>query len=203
MQNVGVETDEFWTLVDQARADADTADRLPTGAAVGAALADRLAALPQRRILEFDRRFAATVAWAHQWETCAAAFVIWQYISDDSFADFKAGLIGLGRQTFERAVAEPDDLADDPTVLAIAAGRLDKYAMNGELIQSAASRAYDRLTDDPDAFWDALDAMRTAEGDGQQPGARWDGRFGGPDDRARIPLRLPRLSALFDVKLAG
>ena len=40
---------------------------------------------------------------------------------------------------FERAVAEPDDLADDPTVRAIAAGQLDTDAMNGELIRSAAS----------------------------------------------------------------
>jgi hypothetical protein len=130
--------------------------------------------------------------------------VIWRYISDDSFADFKAGLIGLGRQAFERAVAVPDDLADDPTVRAIAAGQLDKYAMNGELVQSAAARAYDRHTDDPDAFWDAVYAMdRTADGDGQQPGDRWDGSFGEPDDRARIPLRLPRLSGLFDFMTAG
>jgi hypothetical protein len=66
VQNVAVEIDEFWTLVDQARADASAADRLPTGAAVGAALADRLAALPPQRILELDRCLMASVPRAHR-----------------------------------------------------------------------------------------------------------------------------------------
>ncbi|GAA0930912.1 hypothetical protein Vau01_125490 [Virgisporangium aurantiacum] len=55
-----------------------------------------------------------------------------------------------------------------------------------------------------DSFWDALEAMpAAADGDGQQPDDGWDGHFGRPDDRARIPVRLPPLSAPLDITASG
>jgi hypothetical protein len=36
------------------------------------------------------------------WEVCAACWLIAGYISDDTFTDFKAGIIALGRPAFER-----------------------------------------------------------------------------------------------------
>lgn len=196
---------EFWTLVEQARVDASAGQGgSPSGSAVGAALADRLAQLSLEGILEFDGCYSRTVGRAHRWAVCAAAFVIWNYISDDAFSDFKAGLIGLGRETFEHAVADPDVLADHPTVRLIAAGQVDRFTLSGESIGSAASRAYERQTDDGDAFWDALenqpaDTSRGEEADGEG----WSGRFGGPDDAAQIPARLPRLHALFASSTSG
>ncbi|MFE6038244.1 DUF4240 domain-containing protein [Streptomyces sp. NPDC056452] len=38
--------------------------------------------------------------------------------SDDSFTDFRAGLIGLGREWYERAAACPDVLAEHPAMTA-------------------------------------------------------------------------------------
>jgi uncharacterized protein DUF4240 len=35
-------------------------------------------------------------------------------MSDDSFADFCDWLIGQGREVYERAIADPDSLGDEP-----------------------------------------------------------------------------------------
>lgn len=131
-------------------------------------------------------------------ELCAAAFVIWGYISDDGFNDFKAGLVGLGRDTFERVVADADTLADLPPVQAAAAGRSDRIVLAAEAIDSAAATAYGRRTGDDDAFWDVLDSLPPDDDEyGPRTGERWSGRFGSPEDAARIPVRLPRLHDLF------
>jgi hypothetical protein len=195
----GVQMSEFWTLIEQARADAsEDNDAWPSSSAIGAALVDRLVQLPPERIVEFDHCYSQAASRAHQWRVCASAFLIWNYVSDDSFSDFKAGLVGLGQDAFEHAVADPDVLADHPMVRAIAAGHIDRFALVGEAIQFAASQAYERCTDDADGFWEALEGQ-PAEATGRQDtsGEPWSGRFGGPDDATQIPLRLPRLHALF------
>jgi hypothetical protein len=85
-----------------------------------------------------------------------------------------------------------------PVVRAIAAGRIDPFALAADAIQFAASRAFEQGSNDADAFWDALEARPAAPDEEEQPaGMRWSGRFGGADDRAQIPQRLPRLHALF------
>jgi hypothetical protein len=166
--------------------------------------ADRLAEFPLERILEFDRCYARAAERAHRREVCATAFLIWDYISDDSFSDFIAGLIGLGREAFERTVADPDALADHPLVRAIAAGQVDRCTLHGEAVQFAASQAYERITDDADAFWEALESQpEDADRDEPATGERWSGHFGGADDVAQIPVRLPRLHALFASQRSG
>jgi hypothetical protein len=117
----------------------------------------------------------------------AAAFVIWDYISDDGFSDFTSGLLGLGRESFDEVVADPDALAGHPMVRAIAAG--------GEAITFAAATAYERVTGDAEGFWDAGDGRPDEKP--LAPGPPWSGRFGSPDDAAQIPVRLPRLHRLF------
>jgi hypothetical protein len=190
---------EFWTLIEQARADASgDSGTWPSGAAIGAALAGTLERLPPEQIIEFHQSYLGTASRAHQWRACASAFLIWNYISDDGFSDFKAGLVGLGQDAFEQVVADPDALADHPMVRAIAAGRVDRFALAGEAIQFAACQAYERRTDDADAFWEALDSQPAEAADGEdKPAVPWSGRFGSPEDAAQIPLRLPRLHALF------
>ncbi|MFI7517580.1 DUF4240 domain-containing protein [Micromonospora echinofusca] len=107
-----MQVNEFWSLVERAREDVpgDGGD-WPSGSVIGRALAARLAQLPAERIVEFYRCYGRVAGRAHQWDLCAAAYVIWGYISDDSFSDFKAGLVGLGREAFEQAVADADALS--------------------------------------------------------------------------------------------
>jgi len=202
-QNLGVRMDEFWELVERARADAtESGVAWPSGSAIGAALVERLASLTPERIVEFHRCFTHVARRAHQWDQCAAAFVIWGYLSDDGFSDFKAGLVGLGRDTFERVVADADALADLPLVRAAAAGETVRFVLAAEAIHYAAARAYERRTGDAEAFWDALDGLADEE-DGPSGGTRWSGRFGSAEDAAQIPVRLPRLYGLFAAKASG
>jgi hypothetical protein len=184
---------EFWALIEQARTDASDDGAWPSGSAVGAALVDGLAQLPPDRIVDFHHCYAETASHAHQWRVCAAAFLICDYVSDDSLSDFQAGLVGLGQDAFEQVVADPDVLADHPIVRLIAAGKIDRFTLSSEAIQFAASRVYERRTDDVDEFWEALDVPPATSGEVEP----WSGRFGGPEDTALIPLRLPRLHALF------
>lgn len=109
--------------------------------------------------MQFHHRFEV-VARAHQWELCAAAYVIWGYISDDAFGDFKAGLVGLGREAFEQAVADADALAGQPMVRAIAAGRIDRFALAAEAVQFAASLAFEQRSGNAETFWEAWQRPR-------------------------------------------
>ncbi|MEU1251459.1 DUF4240 domain-containing protein [Micromonospora arida] len=43
------------------------------------------------------------------WDVWAAAYLIGGGCSDDSFIDFRAGVIALGREWYERVLASPTD----------------------------------------------------------------------------------------------
>ncbi|OLF07475.1 hypothetical protein BLA60_26440 [Actinophytocola xinjiangensis] len=189
-------TDTFWSLIEKARGDATRAGRpWPAGTAVGPALTQRLTRLRAKRIVEFHRCYERENARADRWDLCAAAYVIGGYLSDDTFSGFRAGLVGLGRAAFDQAVADADTLADHPMVCAMAAGHLDRGALESEEIEFAASTAFEQRAGDEDDFWEELDALTDeAEPSGED---EWSGRFGSADDLARIPARLPRLFALF------
>jgi hypothetical protein len=60
----------------------------------------------------FHRYFDECVDRAYTWELWAAAYIIGGGCSDDKFSDFRATLISMGRRTFERALADPESLAD-------------------------------------------------------------------------------------------
>jgi Protein of unknown function (DUF4240) len=191
----------YWALIEQARADA-TADSTvwPAGQAIGAALTDRLSQVPPEQILEFESCHRRTARRAQQWTVCAAAYVIWNYVSDDAFSDFTFGLVGLGQVWFEQAVHDPDTLADHPLVQSIAQDRANRFMLSGEQIQFAPAHAYGRSTGDEDAFWEDSVNLPAEDDDLQvEPGQQqqWSGRFGSPDDAARIPVRLPHLHRLF------
>jgi hypothetical protein len=110
----------------------------------------------------------------------------------------------LGQDIFERVVADADALADLPPVQAAAAGQTERFVLMAEAIQYAAATVYERRTDDGDAFWDALDSLPpNGEEDEPPAGEPWSGRFGSPEDAARIPVRLPRLQRLFAATAAS
>ena len=50
--------------------------------------------------------------WANRWDLWAAAHLALGGASDDSFLDFRNWLISHGRETYERASADPASIAD-------------------------------------------------------------------------------------------
>jgi hypothetical protein len=77
-------------------------------------LQDRLEKLSASEIVQFDAFFAELLCKSFTWELWAAAYIIEGGCGDDGFQDFRAGLIGLGRETYEAAVNDPNTLSLQP-----------------------------------------------------------------------------------------
>lgn len=78
------------------------------------ALRQQISSLSKADAIEFAQLFDAMRARAYSFPLWGAAYVINGGCSDDTFDDFCASLISRGRQAFERALSDPDGLADDP-----------------------------------------------------------------------------------------
>ncbi|MEU1589595.1 DUF4240 domain-containing protein [Micromonospora sp. NPDC005710] len=191
-----MDVDEFWAVVESAGAGLDgrTDD---DGEAVAAALVTRLAATSPESILEFQELFDQLHDALYRWNVWTAAYLIGGGCSDDSFIDFRAGVIALGREWYERVLASPDALADHPVVRE-AAAEDDDGGLFAESVNYVASEAYEEVTgDDDEAFYEAMKVReRDAAGidDAHDSGMGEDFDF---DDDNEMRNRLPRLAELF------
>jgi hypothetical protein len=182
-------------VIDEAELDEDGADEeddLTDPVAI--ALFDLLVQLPAAEIADFDNTFEDVRAQADTPELTAAALLIEHgFLGDASFDDFRAGLVTLGRRTFEAALADPDSLADHPLVREIAAAR-DPRWLGREDVLFVASHAYAEVTgEDPITFFDFAEALReTPPVVAEDTGPSWDIL-----DEAQTRARLPRLAELF------
>ncbi|MFD8597808.1 DUF4240 domain-containing protein [Kitasatospora sp. NPDC059646] len=186
-----MDNDEFWQLIDTARAAATP------GLPVEQALVDVLAGLPEQEIFRFEDRFVRLHDALYRWDVWAAAYLIGGGCSDDSFMDFRAGVISEGRTWYEKVLAEPDAIAEHPA----AAGE-DPFDAEGvffnEAVNYAAAHAFERRTGDRSAFYPAYDLHRTEQGLERpaDPEAGMGEEFDFDDD-AEMERRLPRLAARY------
>src|SRR3984957_11384455 len=104
-----MDTDDFWELIETARASA------VAGRAFHEVLAGLLAARTEQEILDYQERFDEARQALYRWDVWAAAYLIGGGCSDDGFIDFRAGLIAQGRGWYQKAGASPDSLADQPS----------------------------------------------------------------------------------------
>jgi hypothetical protein len=99
--------DEFWNTVDKVHrasgGDMDKKCKL---------LGAELRKLPLVEVVSFCSHFQECEGRAYNWGLWAAAYIIGGGCSDDSFWDFRSTLISMGRDTFERALADPEWLAE-------------------------------------------------------------------------------------------
>ncbi|UJR85016.1 DUF4240 domain-containing protein [Sandaracinus amylolyticus] len=125
----------FWAIIDASRRGCDhrSADEARWQPAV---LERLLRALTPDDIEAFALIFEALHARAYRWDLWHAAYVIAGGCSDDGFADFRSGLIGLGREVFEDALRDPLTLARLPR----------DTELSQEGMRYAARRAYEGLT---------------------------------------------------------
>jgi len=98
--------DEFWGHIEAVKQTSAKLADLP------GLLAQRLGQLPEGEIVDFSRHFHDCVERADNGCLWAAAIVIRDECSDDSFDYFIGWLIGQGRKVFEAALADPDSLAN-------------------------------------------------------------------------------------------
>ena len=77
-------------------------------------LTAQVAQLSKEDAVEFRNVFDATMRRAYHWPLWAAAYLIHGGCGDDTFSDFRSALISRGRRAFEKALSDPDALADEP-----------------------------------------------------------------------------------------
>jgi hypothetical protein len=166
-----MEINTFWDLVDASRlASGDPSERADW-------LVMQLASGPAADVVDFHVHRLRLSARAYDWRLWGAAHQIMRGCSDDGFARFRAWTIGLGREWFERVIADPDRLADHPE---IRAGGCPEW----EDLLYVARRAHAAAT--------GGEGPTVREFSLAPSGERWD--FGDPEEAAR---RLPRIGQLF------
>lgn len=161
---------------------------------VAVALYGLLTQLPAAEIADFDNTFEDVRARAESPDLIVAATLIEHgLLGGDGFDDFRAGLVSLGRETFEKAVADPDSLADHPVVREIAAAG-DPRWFGREDVLFVASHAYAQVTgEDAVTFFEFAESLRDPDSFVDAAGGpAWD-----VENEALTRSRLPRLSELF------
>ena len=68
--------------------------------------------LPLAEVRSFNEHFTDSLDRAYNHKLWGAAYVIGGGCGDDGFWDFRSTLISMGREIFERALADPESLAD-------------------------------------------------------------------------------------------
>ncbi|HEY9373803.1 DUF4240 domain-containing protein [Streptomyces sp.] len=173
--------EQFWELIAAAR---DRVIAPHDGEAVAREVTSLLADRPVEEIVAAEQVLWDLMVESYTNPLWAAAYIANGGCSDDGFDYFRGWLIAQGRDVFERAVAEPDALAELPIVLAAAADGVD---LEGEDMLGIAWNAHITATGDqlpagaPTIRYPQLDPS-------------WNFDFSDPDEMAR---RLPRLAALY------
>lgn len=98
--------DQFWNLIDRVHS-ASEGDMDKKCALLKHELQD----LPVPEVVSYQAHFDEAIDTAYTWPLWGAAYIMNGGCSDDSFMDFRATLISMGRETFEAAVEHPDSLA--------------------------------------------------------------------------------------------
>ena len=186
---------EWWGLVERARAAVgDRADdRELADDPLPEALVDVLAGLEPAEIVDFYVKYVEVEDSAYQYSLCMAAYLIEGSYSNDGFKDFRGGLILLGRDTFSRAVENPDFLADLPTVTRMS--REEGGWIGYECVSYLISDAYQRVQGETDSLDTAVETALRGMARPEKPrGEEWNWD---PEDEEQMRRRLPRLAALF------
>lgn len=171
--------EEFWQVVESARESAADPSDAEDVAERTLAL---LTALPVEKVALLAQPLWDLRARSYRWNLWHAAYLINGGCSDDGFEYFRGWLLTQGREAFERAVADPDTLADLPAVQRVAAG--DVADLECESMYGVVWDAYEVVTGghEPPAVTGRYPRL----------GPGWD--FEDADEDRR---RLPKLAALF------
>ncbi|MGY2004207.1 DUF4240 domain-containing protein [Blastococcus sp. SYSU DS1024] len=107
-----MDTNAFWTLVEDTRAEArETAPKSVVAEHVATLMA-ALEELSDEDVLDFYRELRTARARANRWDLWAAASLALGGASEDAFLDFRNWLISHGRAVYERVLADPDSMAE-------------------------------------------------------------------------------------------
>lgn len=100
---------EFWQLINEAK---NATERVPQ---VPEWLVAHLKEKPTDYIVSYKERSHELLARAYDTRLWAAAGLLFSFCSDDKFYDFRGWLIAEGKSIYERALNDPDTLAEIDT----------------------------------------------------------------------------------------
>jgi len=171
---------EFWSLINLSRRSVSDVVEIPKW------LLNHLQQMPIVEIVNFGRHFRNASRAAYDERLWAAAVAISdRFSSDDSFSDFRGWLVAQGKEVFDRALANPDSLADLELV-----SDGDSIDSEGFSMASVAFEAYREKTGQKD-FSKALGLLPPPE---LKNANTWDGK---PETLKQI---VPRLCVKFATK---
>jgi hypothetical protein len=98
--------DQFWNLIDRVHS-ASQGDMDKKCAFLKHEFQD----LSVPEVVSYQTHFDQAMDAAYTWPLWGVAYIMNGGCSDDSFMDFRATLISMGRETYEGAVEHPDSLA--------------------------------------------------------------------------------------------
>ncbi|MEU7825191.1 DUF4240 domain-containing protein [Catellatospora sp. NPDC049133] len=185
-----VDVGEFWGLVGRAvREEPDRARRAGW-------IQGQLAAREVEEILDFEAHLDDASDRAMTWLMWGAAYRIFGGCSDDGFCYFRTWLMSLGRDAFERLVDDPDALALESQILALAGReradwRADEWP-EWEELNYAASEAFEGVRGHGANIYRAVEEHRREPRLQTLQDEHWN--F---DDPAETARRLPALARLF------
>ena len=99
--------DEFWDVIESVH-DASGGDMDKKCGL----LKNKLTLLGEKDLTDYVHHFDSMDVKAYTWPLWGAAYVMLGGCSDDSFSDFRATLISYGKDVFEKALTNPDSLAN-------------------------------------------------------------------------------------------
>ncbi|RCG31648.1 DUF4240 domain-containing protein [Sphaerisporangium album] len=182
-----MDTEDYWGLIERSGMHATDLDTRATW------LVNKLSGMSRADIVEFKLRHAEVKRAADTWPMWGAAYLICEgWCSEDAFWYFQSWLIGLDRETYERATADPDTLADASQIQRLTTDDADMEPPEWELLDYVADQAYERATGEEDGLNHILKARGVMLPVNPEPPE--DGLDEGQAERAR---RLPRLMETF------
>ncbi|GAA4509256.1 DUF4240 domain-containing protein [Actinoallomurus oryzae] len=187
-----MDIEEFWRFLERSGRETTDRDQRTRW------LEYRLSRIPRTHIVDFQIQLDTARRPLDTHAMWGAAHQIMDGLcSGDGFWYFQPWLIGQGRQSWQHAAEDPDNLVDIPAVRTLAGRSPGEWAgaewPQWEELAYVAGRAYDRISGREDSVDEALAARGHHRPSGPHPlDPRWD-----PDSLAEIQQRLPRLTSLF------
>jgi hypothetical protein len=137
---------QFWELLDKGRA-------LPHGnfETLCVNLTELLTEYSTEDIIQFEHLLRQKIEDASTWPIMAASFVVCSFISDDTYEDFRAWIVGQGKVNFEKILRDPNEICN-----LLTPGQAKN--LGGEYMLFVAVNAYlDKLNqDDEEAFYELI-----------------------------------------------
>jgi hypothetical protein len=164
----------LWEIIERvnAKARGDLDDSI-------AAFEGEVAAIDDANLQAVEAAFEEAMDRANHWDLWAAAYLIHGSISDDMFDDVRAGLVCLGRDRFEAALADPDSLA-----------RV-KDVVTRTLFEGFQYVCADALEERD------LESLHKPRRGDSKAGKKWDVKALQRGDKSALTARLPQLAKRF------